>query len=279
MKLSKFRSAFFIATLLLGGIAFASAIQPVAAQNVSPTATPTANIIPTLQSVIATQQVRIETLEREQGFEAREREIGFRDINSQWKNWLAFIGIAGGILALFGIKDIRDLWKAIEKVKQDWAENIKGLEAEWEKRSQIALDQAVYKLDMANIPILLPVNGNVGSIHRLLQQRKFEKVGYYKNFDEFKNGILVVSLKDKNEDEQKKTLAQFKEFIELWQPSATNTGFIIYSPDGIKVPTDVLVCHDNLVTANFPSTVVSSIFSVGRGIETVPTNSNKDDDL
>ena len=276
MTISKLRSTFFIATLLLGGIAFALADQAVSAQGVSPTATPTVNIVPTLQSVIATQQVRIETLEREQGFETQKREIGFRDINSQWKSWLAFIGIAGGILAIFGIKGIRDLWNAIEKVKQDWAENIKNLESEWEKRSQIALDQAVYKLDLANIPILLPVNENVGSIHRLLQQRKFEKVGYYKNFDEIKNGILVVSLKDKNEEEQKKTLAQFKDFIELWQPSATNTGFIIYSPDGIRVPPDVLGCHDNLVAANFPSTVVSSIFTVGRGIEISDPKSKED---
>lgn len=276
MKLSGFRSVFFIAALIIGGLFVALANQPVSAQSAPPTPTPTPGIVSTLQSVIATQQIRIEALEREQGFEAKEREIGFRDINSQWKSWFAIAGIAVFAAGIFGVKGMRDLWQALETANQQWAEHIKSMKAEWEKRSQIALDQAIYRLDLANIPILLPVNENVGSIHRLLQQRKFEKIGYYKSFDELKVGILVVSLKGKNEEEIKKTLEQFKEFIELWRPNTANTGFIIYSPDGIKVPPDVLGCHDNLVTANFPSTVVSSIFTVGRGIEIIPPNEKEE---
>lgn len=265
----------FGALILFGILLFSQVSVPVGAQE-NPTAAPlppTINpTIAALENVIATQQVKIENLEREQNFEAREREIGLRDINSQWKNWLTFVGIAGSILAIFGFKSIRDIWNAIEKAKQDWTENIRTLEAEWEKRSQVALDQAVYKLDLAKVPIFLPINENVGSIHRLLQQRKFERIEYYKNFDELERGILVVSLKDKNQDQQKEILDAFKEFVEVRQPSPANTGFIIYSPDGIKVPSDVTGCHDNLVTANYPATVVSSIFTVGRGIEITPAN-------
>jgi hypothetical protein len=280
MKISKANTILIIVTLLFGGVLFSSVSSPVFAQTAIPSSTPTPNpTISALEDVIATQQVQISTLEREQLWEAKERDIGFRDINSQWKAWLAFVGIAGSVLAIIGIKSVRDLWDTIKKAKKDWQENINGLEKEWEKRSEIALDRAVYKLDMANIPILLPVDENIGSIHNLLQQRKFEKVVYYKNFTDLKDGILVVSLKGKNEDEQKKILDHFKEFIKLCNPSAVNTGFIIYSPDGIKVPSDVLMCHDNLVAANFPSTVVSSIFTVGRGIDiSIPKDETKKED-
>ncbi len=280
MKVSKVHTILIIAMLLFGGVVFSSVSSPASAQSATPTTTPTINpTISALEAVVATQQIKIATLEREQLWEAKERDIGFRDINSQWKSWLAFFGIAGSVLAIVGIKSVRDLWDTIKKAKKDWQDNLKGLEKEWEKRSEIALDRAVYKLDMANIPILLPADENVGSIHRLLHQRKFENVVYYKDFTEFEDGILVISLKGKNEDEQKKTLDQFIEFIKLRKPSAVNTGFIIYSPDGIKVPSDVLIRHDNLVTANFPSTVVSSIFTVGRGIDiAIPKHETKKED-
>lgn len=267
MKIFKLPIVIFSIFLLMGLVLISRQTTPVVAQG-NPTETPTPNpTIAALQNTIATQQVKIDSLEREQIFEAKEREIGLRDINSQWKSWLAVVGVAAGIVAIFGIKSTRDLWSAIEKAKQDWMENIKKLELDWEKRSQVTLDQAVYKLDLAKVPILLPINENIGAIHRLLQLRKFEKVGYYRNFNELDNGILIVSLKDKNPEQQKQILDGFKEFVESREPSALNTGFIIYSPDGIKVPPEITTCHDNLVTANYPATVVSSIFTVGRGIE------------
>lgn len=272
MKIFRLPIVILSIVLLLGLVLLSRQITPVIAQG-NPTETPTPNpTIVVLENNIATQQVKIDSLEREQAFEAREREIGLRDINSQWKSWLAIVGTAGAILAIFGIKSIRDLWNTIAKANQDWAENIKKLESEWEKQSQIALDQAVYKLDLAKLPILLPVNENVGAIHRLLQLRKFEKVVYYKNFSELDKGVLIVSLKDKNEEQRKEILGIFKDFIESREPSPSDTGFIIYSPDGIKVPPEVTGCHDNLVTANYPATVVSSIFTVGRGIELTPLN-------
>lgn len=289
MKFSKFHSTLLIATLLFGGIIFSSVLHPVSAQTAQPTATSTLSppnpTIVVLENIVATQKVEIAALQSEQSLEAKERDINardvnsqFREINSQWKSWLALTGIAGGILAILGIKSARDLWDTIKKTQQDWKEHTTKLEKEWEKRSSIALDQAVYKLDMANIPILLPADENVGSVHRLLQQRKFEKIKYYKNYNELEYGVLVVSLKGKSEEEQKKTLDKFKEFIATQQPSALTTGFIVYAPDRISVPADVMNCHDNLVTANFPATVVSNIFAVGRGIE-IPISTSKEETL
>jgi len=271
MKMSKVHTILVITMLLLGGVVFSSAASPVSAQTTPSTDTPTPNpTVMALENRVATQEAKIDSLEREQIFEARERDIGFRDINSKWQSWLTFFGIAGGILALVGIKSARDLWNAIQKAEQDWKNNVEKLEKEWEKRSEVALDSAVYKLDMANIPIFLPADENVGSVHRLLQQRKFDNIRYYKEYNEFESGVLVVSLKGKDEEAQKETLGKFKEYIETQKPSAIATGFIVYSPDGIKVPANVQNCHDNLVAANFPSTVVSSIFTVGRGIEIAP---------
>jgi len=251
MKLSKFRSTFFIATLLLGGIAFTLAGQSVSAQGVSPTATPTVNIVPTLQSVIATQQADIDKLVDEE----RDRKYYDRDI--QWK-W--------GILAAVGA--------AVTWILTWVGKNsLQSLQLGWEQRSQKILDKAIYKLDLGNLPIYLPAGEKLENIHNFLQRRKFEALKFYNHFDEFERGILIVSLKGKDENQQAEILGKFKDFIETKNPGMSDSGFIIYAPGRIRVPDDIMECHDNLVTANYPATVVSSIFSVGRGIEIVLPNS------
>jgi hypothetical protein len=263
------RTAVFAGLFVLTFILFSTVTFSVGAQG-NPTATPQPTVNPTiaaLENVIATQRVKIDTLERELGFEAKEREIGLRDINSQWKIAVAIVGIAGVILAVFGFRSLRDVWNAIEKARNDWKENVRNLETEWEQRSKAALDIAVYKLDLGKLPIYLPLDEDVSRIHRLLKLRKFEKVIYYKKFEEFTHGILIVSLKGKDERQQGETFTAFKKFMEARNPSAEESGFILYCPDRITAPPDVMSCHDNLVTANYPATVVSSIFTVGRGIE------------
>lgn len=264
MNVFRFSHFAFFISLIIGMLIplslWTDATTSVSAQG-SPTGTPTPNpTITVLESTIAAQQINIEKLEREQGFEAKEREIGFRDINSQWKTVAAIGGIAILVLGWFGFTGVRDAKLAVEK-------QVKNIEAKWEAQLQSTLDKAVYKLDLSNLPIYLPSGENLENIHRLLQFRKFENVSFYKTLDEFERGVLIISLKGKDEKGQGEILGKFKDFIDSQHPSAANTGLIIYAPAGIKVPPEIMESHDNLVTANYPSTVVSSIFTVGRGIE------------
>jgi len=257
MKMSKVHTILVILMLLFGGVLFSSVLNPVSAQTAQPTDTPTPNpTIVALENIIATQQILLEAQSRTISNTADDLSRAEKDWQWKWGIAGLVLGALGSILASIGVSSVTDFKKKISE-----------LEKEWDKRSALALNYAVYKLDMSNIPILLPADENVGSIRRLLQQRKFEKIKYYKNYNELEGGVLVVSLKGKNEEEQKKTLDKFKDFIETQLPSAITTGFIIYSPDRITVPTEIMNCHDNLVTANYPATVISSIFTVGRGID------------
>lgn len=261
MKFSKVHSILLIAALLLGGIVFSSILHPVSAQTAQPTSTttpvspstPTDPQIQALQSTIATQQVQIDQLQRDHLQEVKDRQFDVRDLLWKWGIAVAVVTAVMSILTWVGRNSLQNLQK------------------DWEYRSEKILNRAIYKLDLSNLRIYLPVDENSKDIRRLLLQRKFENIQLYGDFNEFKNGILIVSLKGKDETQQTEILDNFKSFIDTQKPSPANAGFIVYCPDGIKVPPKIMGCHENLVTANYLSTVISSIFTVGRGIEIVPS--------
>jgi hypothetical protein len=242
-----FGGLFMLSVLLLSNLTISVNAQG------NPTATPavaTANpTIAVLENTIATQQIQINQLNTRLTDEERERKYYDRDIFWKWGISAALATAVISILTWVGRKSLQDL------------------QNDWQRDSQKILDKAIYKLDLSNLPIYLPSGENLENIHRLLQLRKFEKVGFYKTLGEFEHGVLIVSLKGKDDKQQAEILDKFKDFIDSQNPSAANTGFIIYAPAGIRVPPEIMECHDNLVTANYPATVVSSIFTVGRGIE------------
>lgn len=246
----------FFLTLIGLIIAVFGSSTPVRAQ-ANPTATPTPNpTIEALEDKLAKQQDEINAIKDQLTDEERDRKYYDRDL--QWK-W----GISGAIAtAVIGFLT----WAGIKQFKD--------LQENWVRSSQKILDKAIYKLDLSKIPVYLPAGEKLEHIHRLLQMRKFEKVGFYNNFDEFSEGVLVVSLAGKEEAERSKILDEFKKFIKNTRPSIAKSGFIIFAPGGIRVPDEVTNCHDNLVTANYPATVVSMMFVVGRGMDITPPESD-----
>jgi len=270
MKLSKFRSTFFIATLLLGGIAFTLAGQSVSAQGVSPTATPTVNIVPTLQSVIATQQIQLD----EQGRTIKNTtdDLSRAEKDWQWKWGIAgaIVGALGTILASLGISNLTDFKKklnAFEKefsnqlkqLENKWEKHTAALEQTWEKRSAESLNQTLEKFDLRNLPIFIP-KGNGSLLRRLelsgLQHEEYESLKSLKSTQ----GVIVVNLE--SGDDQK----AFREFVEKSGLNPQKTAFVLYAEPS-TVQKETIKCFENLVIANFPATVVSNILAIGRGLQ------------
>ena len=232
--------------------------------NETPTPNPT---IIALENQIATQEAQIEELRDQITDEKGDREYFDRDI--QWQ-----FGIAGTIstaiialLAFLGISNIKDIRTKIGEMTDSWFEKI---EIEWEKRSQVLLDEAIYKIDIGNLPIYLPINEGMESIFRLLKQRRFSNTDFYESLDEFSEGIFILSLKNKNKKQQKELLDKFTSFIDENNPNSKEIGYIIFAPKGIIVPKEVMDCYENLVTANYPATVLSMVFVIARGLEITP---------
>jgi len=212
-----------------------------------------------LQASISTQQIQIEQHQRDLAFETRDREYDMRDIRWKWGIASTVVAAIFSILSWFGMKSSKDL--------QDV----------WKRKAQQMMDDATFKLDPSNLPIYLPSGEGLEGLHDTLQKRRFGKVSFYGNLiDEFNKGncqgVIVISLKDKKEKEQEKILSDFQSFIEQQLPDSSKTGFIIFAPGDIRVPPKVTGSYDNLVTANFPATVVSMVFAVGRGLDIVPNN-------
>jgi hypothetical protein len=247
--------AFIIPGIIVAAVIVMSVLQSASAQTSQPTATPSSiptDPVPGLQNTVATQQAQINHLNDQLTDEQRDRTYYDRDLQWRW-GISAALGTAFLVMLTWvGLRSIQDLQK------------------NWERRSQTVLDKAVYRLDLGNLPIHLPEGENLENIHRLLQLRKFEKISFYRSFDEFDRGVWIISLKDKDDKQRAFLLDKFTDFLNAQNPSPANTGFILYAPSGIKVPPEIMDCHDNLVTANYPATVVSMIFVVGRGIEIVP---------
>ena len=222
----------------------------------SPPSTPIPTEIPavaTLESKLATQQVDISSLQYNLSVEQRDREYYVRDL--QWK-WGIAAAIGTAVIALL-------TWTGLNELKK--------LQEKWQTKSEKILNKAIYKLDIAKLPIYLPANENLENVHQLLKRRKFEAVEFYEDgYEEIKQGVILLSLKDKDDQQQKALLAKYGEYLQGKKPDPAKIGFILYAPGGIRVPPQYMDCYENQVTANYLSTVVSNVFTIGRGIDITP---------
>lgn len=238
-----------------------------AQDNPTPTPSPNPTIVE-LENQIATQRAEIEDITDRLTDEERDRKYFDRDI--QWQFAIAGV-ISSAIIALLafaGFSNLKDLRTKLKERTDSWFEKI---DVEWEKRSQILLDKAIYKIDIGNLPIYLPTGeGLEKNIFRLLKQRSFDNIDFYEKLDDFSEGIFIISLAEKNEEERKEILDNFKSFIDTNEPSGKKVGFIIFAPGRIRVPDDVMGYYDNLVTANYPTTVLSMVFVIARGLDIQP---------
>jgi hypothetical protein len=245
---------YMIILFLLAMILYIRPSSPVQAQsNITATVSPTIDpAIVVLENKLATQQVQIDDLTRNLTNETHDREYYDRDL--QWR-WGILAAIATAVISIL-------TWLGVS--------NFKEIQTKWEIRSNKILDKAIYKIDLGKLPIFLPVGEKIENIYTLLQHRKFEKMIFYESLDECGSGIIVLSLRDKNIQEQTEILQKMETFIDTKHPSSSDTGIIIFAPGDIKVAPKYMNCFENLVTAKYPATVVSDIFVVGRGMDITP---------
>ena len=252
---------------------FLMAISTPASAQGNPTATaidPTVNpTIVAFESVIATQQVQIDELKRNQSYEIRDREYEIRDLKWKWGIAAALGGAAILIASWFGISGLKDLRTKLEETKANWKSNVERLEKEWERNSQRLLDKAIYRLDPGNLPIKLPAGAT--PLHQLLTRREIGKIEFYNSLDDLTHedlgGVIVVSMTEK---EQLATMEdKFRQFVQRTKPDPALTGIVLYTGPN-RVSDETTMLFDNLVTANYPGTVVSNIFVVGRALKIEP---------
>jgi len=178
-----------------------------------------------------------------------ENDLAFTLRDVSWKmdqKLLVFTGMAAlisGIAAYLGYKNFKDL-----------DETIKG-------KISSTLEKELYQLDPTNIPIHLQSGQGMESIHRRLQLSGLKNLSFYERLDKHcLDGITIIAMPDV--DAQKK----FRDFIEVYNPDSETAAYILYAPPN-SVSKETLDCYENLVTANFPATVVSMVLVVGRGLK------------
>jgi hypothetical protein len=259
MKLSKFRSTFFIATLLLGGIAFASAIQPVAAQNVSPTPSPTVTPNPT----ITVLENRISTLEADVNLLIERKVIESQILQLQNEKQLLPIYIGGGILSMLGLSTVIGLWIAYKNFTK---KTIKQLEEDTRK----TLDDAFYNADPRNFPVYIPKR-NFELEKQRLKKLGFKKMTEYEFLPEIgSKGIIIYSISGsdfKDESIKKKAVQEIKD-IEGYIQENKNApyAYVIYIKGQLKEAGDLVNEYDNVATANMPVTIAGHLYTLARGL-------------
>ena len=271
MKYSKVHCALLITTLLIGGVFFLSVLQPVSAQNIQPTPVPnvTDPAIPTLQAVVATQQVEIDQSQRDLKFETDTRELAVKNIEWEWGIAGLIAGVVLTILGTLGIHSVTDFKGKLDKLEKKLGQDInntemrvekqlKSLELEIENRSQLNLNRILEKYDLANLPIQIP-QGN-GILRRRLELSALQH-NEYASLEEIQDLSGVIVVKFVEPDDQK----IFRSFVESHGPNPQKTAFVLFADPG-SVEKDTIKCFENLVVANFPATVVSNILAIGRGL-------------
>jgi len=177
-----------------------------------------------------------------------ENDLAFTMRDVSWRmdqKLLIFSGVASlisAIAAFLGYKTFKDLDETIKS------------------RINSTLQKELYQLDPTNIPIHIQSGQGMENIHRRLQLSGLKNLSFYERLDKHcVDGITILAAPD--ESAQKK----FRDFIETYEPDPQAAAYILYAPPG-SVSAETLNCYENLVTANFPATVVSMVLVVGRGI-------------
>lgn len=237
-----------ICFILVGIFLLQPTISTKAQDNPPPTPTPNPTFV-SLENLIATQQIQLDTLNKKIEDETRDRIYFDRDIGWKWGISATVATIIISLLAFLGVKSLKDLQHL------------------WGKQSQTILNKAIYKLDLENMPVYLPMDQNLENIHSYLQRRKFGKLGFYKKLEDVKKGVIIISIQGMDEQNQNLVYQKLIRYVKESKPDSTEIGIIIYSPGGLKIPNNIMECYENLVSANFLTTIASNIFVVARGID------------
>ena len=171
-----------------------------------------------------------------------------RDLVSQLNHKLYYFGgialLISGVAAFLGWRTFKDLDELIQE------------------KIRATLENELYQLDPANLTIRLPeTHSHTKDIRERLELSGLKKLKSYKELNKYcKYGLTIVPVE--NEEAEK----DFKDFLKREKPDPEYAAFVLYASNFYKVDPFTLKKYPRLATANMPSTVITAILAIARGL-------------
>jgi len=147
----------------------------------------------------------------------------------------------------------------------------KDLDTIIREKIRVTLENELYQLDPANLTVRLPeTHPDREAVERRLRAAGLKNLKTYTELsDRCKIGLTIVPVE--NEEQER----DFVAFLEREQPDVNHAAFVLYVPTGHRLSQATINKHDRAATANMPSTVVTAILAISRGLhrdQIIPEN-------
>jgi len=141
-------------------------------------------------------------------------------------------------------------------------ESYKDLEEIIHEKVRTTLENELYQLDPTNLTVRLPeTHPDRGKMEARLRAAGLKNLKTYTELsDRCKVGLTIVPIE--NEEQEK----DFVAFLEREEPPVDHAAFVLYVPSGYRLSQDSINKHDRAAAANMPSTLVTAILAISRGL-------------
>lgn len=207
-------------------------------------APPKINSTTALPATLEELSQRVQALENDQAYNLR---------NFEWQIdqkilVLGSIALTVTVITGFlGIKTYNDLDKVIKE------------------KIRTTLENQLYQLDPVNLTVRIPKHHpDNEKIQKRLAAAGLKNIKEYTELsNNCKVGLTIVPIESTEQEEP------YISFLENEAPSSDEAAFVLYSskdPREYRIPSDVINKHVRAATANMPSTVVTAILAISRGL-------------
>lgn len=230
--------------ILLGAIFF---WQPhVLAQSYIGAPAPQATLA--LPDMVATQQVQIDSMQREIQYLNKDNQLLAEDYRIQldmklWVLGLAALGITG-LAGLLGWKSYSDIDKGVRE------------------RLQTSFDKEILGFDPKSLVVRIRQDRHLERVQHMLELYGLKSELYSKLGRTSTSGVTIVPIESPEDENELAT------FVENYDDDIgpSKTAFVIYALKGFRVTKPVLLEHECITLANLPVTVANAVLIVGRGL-------------
>jgi len=236
-------SVLLLAGLFLYNITFLN--QRTASALAQPTPIPSQTALTTAQPVTtADLDIRVKDLER--NLDYLQRNLVFQLDEKLFYFGGAALAISA-IAAFFGWRTYKDLDDVIQE------------------KIRFSLENELYQLDPASLTIRIPKgHPDAALIASRLRLSGLKKLKEYPELNKFcKTGLTIVPVNTVDEENE------FIRFLEQEKPDPEQAAFVLYAPAPAKdfrVSSKTLNRYERVATANMPSTVITAILAISRGL-------------
>ena len=186
-------------------------------------------------------ELRVESLEK--SLESLQRDLVFQ-LNQKLYYFGGIAFVISALTAFFGWRTFKDLDKLIQE------------------KIRTTLENELYQLDPANLTIRLPkFHDDSEDIEKRLKISGLKKLKSYAELNKFcTHGLTVVPIESKEAEED------FLSFLQNEMPNPNNAAYVLYAANRYHVETETLKEYPRLATANMPSTVITAVLAISRGL-------------